>query len=296
MDNQALLSKYLNQEMTKIQRKMNLNRDKEESERFNGNNGEYSEVETPAPVSTVAGVGNGDATSELGEDTTQPKNDSESKGDNEKNFDAICSRNNSRVIAPENHRKREFAKVGKKIILKNTRLERWLNCWLEYLRDVYKAASSDEKPIIETVGKLWQGVLNEDSGVYNATIPTNKFLNLLDYCDLEFASNVELEDEVMYRRDFLILATKAVIEGIIKKYPAVFNRILDQQLLPLNIATEMIQDAARLNRWENFEVEEILKFMGGVIYADESGVEYVLTYDVILMVDILRGEDGAVFD
>ena len=295
MDNQALLSKYLNQEMTKIQHRMNLNRDKEESERFNGNSGEYSEVETLAPVSTPA-VGNGDATSELGEGTTQPKIDSESKGDNEKNFDAICSWNNSRVIAPENHRKREFAKVGKKIILKNTRLERWLNCWVEYLRDVYKAASSDEKPIIETVGKLWQGVLNEDSGVYNATIPTNKFLNLLDYCDLELASNVELEDEVMYRRDFLILVTKAVIEGVIKKYPAVFNRILDQQLLPLNIATEMIQDAARQNKRGEFTVEEILTFTGGVIYADESGVEYVLTYDVILMVDILRGEDGAVFD
>ena len=274
MDNQALLSKYLNQEMTKIQRKMNLNRDKEESERFNG-----------------------DATSELGEDTTQPKNDSESKGDNEKNFDAICSRNNSRVIAPENHRKSEFAKVGKKIILKNTRLERWLNYWVEYLRDVYKLASSDEKPIIETVGKLWQGVLNEDGGVYNATIPTNKFLNLLDYCDLELASNVELKDEVMYRRDFLILATKAVIEGVIKKYPEVFNRLEDQQLMPLNIATEMIQESARLNRWEkNFEVEEIFKFTGGVIYADESGVEYLLSYDVLEMCRILDGEDGAVFD
>ena len=209
---------------------------------------------------------------------------------------AITDNGTPRIIALEEDRKREFAKVGKKIILKNTRLERWLHCWLEYLRDVYKAASSDEKPIIETVGKLWQGVLNEDSGVYSVTIPTNKFLNLLDYCDLELASNVELEDEVMYRRDFLILVTKAVIEGVIKKYPEVFNRILDQQLLPLKVAVEMIQDAARLNRWEkNFEVEEILTFTGGVIYEDESGVEYVLTYDVILMVDILRGEDGAVF-
>ena len=138
--------------------------------------------------------------------------------------------------------------------------------------------------------------MNEDSGVYNATIPTNKFLNLLDYCDLELTSNVELEDEVMYRRDFLILATKAVIEGIIKKYSEVFNRLEDQQLMPLNIATEMIQDAARQNKRGEFTVEEILTFTGGVIYEDESGVEYLLTYDVILMVDILRGEDGEVFD
>ena len=62
----------------------------------------------------------------LGEVTAQPKIDSESKGDfggtstsdNEKISDAICTVNNSRVIAPENHRKREFAGDGKKMAKK----------------------------------------------------------------------------------------------------------------------------------------------------------------------------------
>ena len=108
------------------------------------------------------------------------------------------------VIVPEEKRKKEFAKV-KRLVFRNTRLERWLNCWLNYLRDGYKAAASvEEKSLIATVGKLWQGVINEVHGVYCATIPTNELLNLLDYCDLELASNDELKDEVSYNREFLI--------------------------------------------------------------------------------------------
>ena len=200
------------------------------------------------------------------------------------------------VIAPEEKRKNEFAKVGKRIILRNTRLERWLNCWLEYLRDGYKAAaSSSEKELISVIGKLWQGVLNEVHGVYNATIPTNELLNLLDYCDLELASNDELKDEVSYNREFLIHVTKSVLEGVIAKYPAIFNQIEENQIMPLEVALEIIRATARRNASEQtFSVEDILKFTGGVIYSDKSGVGYLLSYDVVLMVDIFLCEDGEI--
>lgn len=278
MDKQALLANRLTQMMAGITRETNLNCD--------------------ADLSAVED--NGESTA-----TTQPQNDSESQNDfgvtstadNEKFLGANCNRNTLRVIAPENERKKEFAGDGAKIILRNRRLESWLACWLEYLREVYKMAHPDEKILIETVGKLWQGVLNEEHGVYKAAIPTTKILKLLDYCGVELASNAELQGEVNYRRDFLTLATKAVIEGVIKKYSEVFNRLEDQQLMPLNIAMAMIQEAARLNWWmKNFEVEDVLQFTGGVIYEDESGVEYVLSYDVLEMCKILDGTDGAVFD
>ena len=241
----------------------------------------------------------------LGEVTAQPKIDSESKGDfggtstsdNEKISDAICTVNNSRVIAPENHRKREFAGDGKKIILRDRRLENWLKCWVEYLRDAYKLASEEDRPLIFAVGEMWRGVMNEVKGRYSAQFRAVK-LELNNFESVEYEIDPTTETVTLkYDREFLIYATKKVIEGVIKKYPEVFNRILDQQLMPLNIATAMIQESARLNRWaKKFAVDEILTFTGGVIYEDESGVEYVLSYDVVLMVDILKGEDGAVFD
>jgi len=133
-------------------------------------------------------------------------------------------------------------------------------------------------------------------GVYCATIPTNELLSLLDYCDLELASNVELKDEVSYNREFLIHVTKSVLEGVITKYPAIFNQIEENQIMPLEVAVEMIQPlAARRNASEQtFSVEDILKFTGGVIYTDKSGVDYLLTADVIFMVDIISGDDGEI--
>ena len=193
------------------------------------------------------------------------------------------------LIVPEEKRKNEFAK---KIILRNTRLERWLNCWLEYLRDGYTAAASaEEKSLIATVGKLWQGVLNEENGVYNATIPTNELLNLLNYC--KFKSNVELKDSVIFNREFLIFVTKSVLEGVIVKYP-IFNQIEENQIMPLEVAVEMIQSVRRRYTDKKIDVEDILKFTGGVIYSDKNGVEYLLSYDVVLMVDIINGEDGEI--
>ena len=173
-----------------------------------------------------------------------------------------------------------------------------MKCWVEYLRDAYKLASEEDRPLLFAVGEMWRGVMNEVKGRYSAQFNCAKLLELNNFESVEYEIDPTTETVTLkYDQEFLIYATKKVIEGVIKKYSEVFNRILDQQLMPLNIATAMIQETARLNRWaKKFAVDEILTFTGGAIYEDESGVEYVLSYDVVLMVDILKGEDGAVFD
>ena len=212
--------------------------------------------------------------------------------------DLVIADNGVRISVAESKRKNEFAGVSKIIILTSKRLERWLNCWVEYLRDAYKAASSDEKPLIATVGKLWRGVMNEVEGKYTAEIKAAELSAVNEYAGGEYEIDTTAETvTAQYDREFLIYATKKVFEGVVSKYPAVFGEIEENQLMPLNIATAMIQESARLNRWEkNFEVEEILKYTGGVIYEDKSGIEYLLSYDVLEMCRILDGTDGAIYD
>ena len=212
--------------------------------------------------------------------------------------DLAITDNGIRISVAESKRKNEFAGVGKIIIITSKRLERWLKCWVEYLREAYKVATDEEKILISAVGKMWRGVMNEVEGIYTAEIKAAELSAVNEYAGGEYEIDTTTEtNTVQYNREFLIYATKKVFEGVVSKYPAVFNRILDQQLLPLNIATEMIQESVRLNRWEkNFEVEEILKYAGGVIYEDKSGIEYLLSYDVLEMCRILDGTDGIIYD